>query len=169
MARYLRVGAAQLGPIHRTDDRASVVRRLMDLMREAHAAGCKLVVYPELALTTFFPRYWYDEIEEIDLWYEREMPNESTRPLFALAAELKIGFHLGYAELAIEGGAKRRYNTAVLVGPDGDIIGKYRKIHLPGHADHRAGIPFQHLEKQAHGCRATARRMRGRGAADGTP
>ena len=148
MARRLRVGAAQLGPIHLADDRASVVRRLMALMREAHAAGCQLVVYPELALTTFFPRYWYDQIEEIDRWFERRMPNEATQPLFELAAELQIGFHLGYAELAEEGGARHRYNTAVLVGPDGRIIGKYRKIHLPGHADHRPGIPFQHLEKR---------------------
>ena len=148
MARQLRVGAAQLGPIHLAEDRASVVRRLMELMREAHAAGCQLVVYPELALTTFFPRYWYDEIAEIDGWFERRMPNETTEPLFELAAELQIGFHLGYAEISEEGGARHRYNTAVLVGSDGRIIGKYRKIHLPGHADHRQGIPFQHLEKR---------------------
>ena len=32
--------------------------------------------------------------------------------------------------------------------PDGRIVGKYRKVHLPGHADHREGIPFQHLEKR---------------------
>ena len=148
MARQLRVGAAQLGPIHLADDRARVVGRLMELMREAHGAGCQLVVYPELALTTFFPRYWYDEIAEIDCWFERRMPNNATQPLFELAAELQIGFHLGYAELMEEGGARHRYNTAILVGPDGRMIGKYRKIHLPGHADHRQGIPFQHLEKR---------------------
>ena len=148
MARRLKVAAAQLGPIHKADDRESVVARLMALLREAHAGGARLVVFPELALTTFFPRYWYDEIAEIDAWFERAMPDAATRPLFDLAADLGVGFHLGYAELAEEGGAAHRYNTAILVGPDGQIIGKYRKVHLPGHADHRAGIPFQHLEKR---------------------
>ncbi|HEX6114693.1 MAG TPA: N-carbamoyl-D-amino-acid hydrolase [Geminicoccaceae bacterium] len=148
MDRHLKVAAAQLGPIHKADDRESVVRRLMALLREAHAAGAQLVVFPELALTTFFPRYWYNDIAEIDAWFERAMPNAATRPLFDLAAELNVGFYLGYAELAEEGGAAQRYNTSVLVGPDGDIIGKYRKVHLPGHADHRPGIPFQHLEKR---------------------
>jgi len=28
------------------------------------------------------------------------------------------------------------------------FVGKYRKIHLPGHADHKPGAPFQHLEKK---------------------
>ena len=104
MARHLKVAAAQLGPIHKADDRQSVVRRLMDLLRAAQAGGAKLVVFPELALTTFFPRYWYDGISEIDAWFEREMPNAATRPLFDLAAELGVGFYLGYAELAEEGG-----------------------------------------------------------------
>ncbi|MDH3771618.1 MAG: N-carbamoyl-D-amino-acid hydrolase, partial [Nitrospirota bacterium] len=148
MARRLRVAAAQLGPIHLADDRAAVVERLIAMMREAHGMGAKLVVFPELALTTFFPRYWYDDIEEIDAWFERAMPNPATQPLFDLAAELGIGFHLGYAELVEEDGQTHHYNAAVLVGPDGKIIGKYRKIHLPGHADHREGIPFQHLEKR---------------------
>ena len=47
-----------------------------------------------------------------------------------------------------EEGRTRRFNTAILVGPDGEIAGKYRKIHLPGHADHRPSLPFQHLEKR---------------------
>jgi predicted amidohydrolase len=148
MASRLRIAAAQLGPIHLADDRARVVRRLCALLREAHGMGAKLVVFPELALTTFFPRYWYDDIGEIDAWFEREMPNRATAPLFELTRELGMGFYLGYAELALEGGAAHRYNTAILVGPDGRIIGKYRKVHLPGHADHREGIPFQHLEKR---------------------
>ena len=57
MARVLKVAAAQLGPVHRADDRGRVVGRLVALLREAHGAGAKLVVFPELALTTFFPRY----------------------------------------------------------------------------------------------------------------
>ena len=81
MARHLKVAAAQLGPIHKADSRQSVVARLMALLRAAHASGARLVVFPELALTTFFPRYWYDEISEIDSWFEREIPNASTAPL----------------------------------------------------------------------------------------
>ena len=148
MARKLKVAAAQLGPIHLADTREQVVARLVELMREAAAGGCRLVVYPELALTTFFPRYWYDDLAEADRFFEPEMPGEATRPLFEEAKRLGVGFHLGYAELVEEEGKTRRFNTAVLVGPDGEIAGKYRKIHLPGHADHRPNIPFQHLEKR---------------------
>ena len=117
MARKLKVAAAQLGPIHLADTREQVVARLVALMREAAASGCRLVVYPELALTTFFPRYWYDDLAEADRFFEREMPGEATRPLFEEAKRLGIGFHLGYAELVEEEGRTRRFNTAVLVGP----------------------------------------------------
>jgi predicted amidohydrolase len=148
MGRHVKVAAAQLGPIQLVETRDEVVARLMAMMREAAASGAQIVVFPELALTTFFPRYWYEDEAAIDAWFERAMPDEATRPLFELAAALGVGFHLGYAELAGEGEARRRYNTAILVGPDGGIIGKYRKVHLPGHADHRAALPFQHLEKR---------------------
>jgi predicted amidohydrolase len=60
MSRKLIVGAAQLGPIARSDSRRVVVGRLIELMREAKARGCDLVVYPELALTTFFPRWYFE-------------------------------------------------------------------------------------------------------------
>ncbi|MEE8546210.1 MAG: N-carbamoyl-D-amino-acid hydrolase [Alphaproteobacteria bacterium] len=148
MARYLKVACAQLGPIHLADDRGAVVKRLVALLREAHASGAKLVVFPELALTTFFPRYWMEDQAEIDAYFEREMPGALTRPLFEAARELGVGFHLGYAELAEEEGETRHYNTAILVDGGGEIIAKYRKIHLPGHADHKPNVPFQHLEKR---------------------
>jgi N-carbamoyl-D-amino-acid hydrolase len=148
MARILKAAVAQLGPIHQADSRASAVRRMVELLREAAASGCRLVVFPELALTTFFPRWLYETQDEVDAWFEREMPGPETRVLFEEAKRLGIGFHLGYAELAEEEGRTRRFNTAILVGPDGRIIGKYRKIHLPGTAEPVPGAPFQHLEKR---------------------
>ncbi len=148
MSRKLNAAVAQLGPIHLADSRGSVVRRLIAMMREAHGRGARFVVFPELALTTFFPRWWMTDQAEIDRFFEREMPNAETRPLFDLAKELGVGFYLGYAELTQEKGEPRHYNTAILVERDGRIIGRYRKIHLPGHFEHLPGAPFQHLEKR---------------------
>ena len=146
--RRLKVAAAQLGPIHREDSRESAVERMVSLLRDASDCGASLVVFPELALTTFFPRYFMEDPEEIDRYFERDMPNEAVAPLFDEARKRGCGFYLGYAELAQEEGKTRRFNTSILVGTDGNIVGKYRKIHLPGHADHRPQAPFQHLEKR---------------------
>ena len=148
MSRIVVVGAAQLGPIARTETRAEVIDRLLALMRQAKEAGCDIVVYPELALTSFFPHWFIEHQADIDRFFEREMPNRDTRPLFDAAVDLGIGFHLGYAELAEERGSLRHYNTAILVDRTGRIVGKYRKIHLPGHAEPEAGRPFQNLEKR---------------------
>ncbi len=148
MARRLNAAVAQLGPIHLADSRASVVGRLVAMLREAHGRGAQFVVFPELALTTFFPRWWMTDQAEIDRFFEREMPNAETRPLFDLAKELGVGFYLGYAELTQEKGEPRHYNTAILVERDGRIVGRYRKIHLPGHSEHLPDAPFQHLEKR---------------------
>ena len=148
MARFVTIAAGQLGPIARTETRREVVARLMTLMRQAKANGCDLIVYPELALTTFFPRYWYDDPNEVEKYFENQMPSPETQPLFELARSRGIGFYLGYAERTEEGGAPHHFNTSILVGPDGRLIGKYRKVHLPGHDDHRRNVPYQHLEKK---------------------
>ena len=148
MARVITVGAAQLGPIARSEGRGLVVKRLLDLLGQAQGRGCGLIVFPELALTTFFPRWWMEDPAEIDAFFERDMPGPETRPLFDEAARLGMAFCLGYAELVREGGALRRYNTAILVDRAGRLVGKYRKVHLPGHAEHEPWRPFQHLEKR---------------------
>lgn len=146
MARHLKITAAQLGPLNLADTRASATRRLVNLLREAHGMGAKFVVFPELAFTTFFPRWWVEDQAEVDAkFFEKSMPSQETQPLFDEAKKLGIGFYVGYAELTPEG---RRFNTAILVGPDGSIVGKYRKVHLPGHVDHKPKAAFQHLEKK---------------------
>ena len=144
MSRVLTVGAAQMGPIQLADTRPEVVERLVALLRSGAAAGCDLVVFPELTLTTFFPRWWVDDLSDADHFYETEMPGPETRPLFDEARRLGVGFHLGYAELTSDG---HRYNTVILVERDGSIVGRYRKVHLPGHSEHEPWRAFQHLER----------------------
>ena len=148
MSRKLKCAVAQLGPINLADDRRSVVRRLLEMLREAHASGARFVCFPELALTTFFPRYWMTDQAQIDAYFEREMPGPETRILFETAKDLGVGFYLGYAELTEEGGEVRHFNTAIIVDQKGKIVGRYRKIHLPGHSEHLPKAPFQHLEKR---------------------
>jgi N-carbamoyl-D-amino-acid hydrolase len=148
VSRRLKVSSAQLGPIHRADSRASVVKRMIEMLKEADSRGSKFVVFPELALTTFFPRYWMDDPNEVEKYFENQMPSPETAPLFELARSKGIGFYLGYAERTEEGGKAHHFNTSILVGPDGRLVGKYRKVHLPGHDDHRPNVPYQHLEKK---------------------
>lgn len=144
----LTVGGAQLGPVRRADDRASVVERMIVLLQEAASQGCDLVVFPELALTTFFPRWFVDDITAADHFYERSMPNEATQPLFDEARRLGIGFCLGYALLETdEAGATRRWNVQTLVERDGSIVATFKKVHIPGHEHDEPDRPFQHAER----------------------
>ncbi len=153
MPRIITVAAAQLGPIQRAESRQIAVERMIRLLERAHVRGVEFVVFPELALTTFFPRHYLEDVAEADHWYEATMPSDETAPLFAAAKRFGIGFHLGFAEIvdeADETGAlrRRRFNTAILVSGKGDILLKYRKVHLPGHAEFDPRRTTQHLEKR---------------------
>jgi N-carbamoyl-D-amino-acid hydrolase len=153
LSRIITVAAAQLGPIQKAEPRSVAVERMVRLMERAQRRGVELVVFPELALTTFFPRYYHEDIRDADRWFEAAMPSNETAPLFEAARRFGIGFHLGYAELAQEADQSgtmrtRRFNTSILVGPQGDVLLKYRKVHLPGHSEHDPKRGVQHLEKR---------------------
>lgn len=145
MARTFIAAAAQLGPIARDEPRSSAVSRMISMMREAHQRGATLVVYPELALTSFFPRWYFEDEQQLLSWFETDMPSGDTQLLFDEAKALRVSFYLGYAERTPQG---RLFNTSILVNSDGEVVGKYRKIHLPGHHEHETWRPFQHLEKR---------------------
>ncbi|WP_043829509.1 N-carbamoyl-D-amino-acid hydrolase [Muricoccus aerilatus] len=145
MSRRLTVAAAQLGPIQKDEGREVAVGRMVRLMEAAHRRGVEVVVFPELALTTFFPRWYEEDRAAADHWFETSLPSNATAPLFEAARKYGIGFHLGYAEKTPEG---RHFNTAAYVHPSGEIALKYRKVHLPGHAEHDPIRTVQHLEKR---------------------
>src|ERR1043165_299289 len=143
--RKLTVAGAQMGPVQRAETREAVVSRMLGLMEEAKAKGADLIVYPELALTTFFPRWYMTDQAEVDTWFEREMPNAVTRPLFERAARHQMAMSFGYAELTPDG---HHFNTSILTDKSARIVGKYRKVHLPGHSEFDTERAFQHLEKR---------------------
>ena len=70
MPRIVTVAAAQLGAIDKADSRQSVVARMIALMNAAKAKGANFIVYPELALTTFFPRWHVEDRAAFDPWFE---------------------------------------------------------------------------------------------------
>jgi len=143
--REIVIGGAQMGPIQRTDTREHVVSRMLALLDEAKSAGCNLVVFPELCLTTFFPRWYVEDQAEVDSWFEADMPNMATNALFERARDYGIAISLGYAELTPAG---QHFNTQILTDTEARIVGKYRKIHLPGHDEFDPDRSFQHLEKR---------------------
>lgn len=145
MSRVVTVAACQVGPVERGTPRSDVVDRLVAMLQTAGERGAEVAVFPELALTPFFPRWWFeDDDEELAGFYEDEVPGPTTKPLFDEARRLGIAVSLGYAE---RDGA-HRYNASILVGGDGEVVGRYRKVHLPGHEEHEPWREFQHLERR---------------------
>ena len=143
--REVVIGGAQMGAIQKADSREAVVERMLALLADAAKAGCDLVVFPELALTTFFPRWWMEDQSEVDKWFETEMPGPATQPLFDAARQHGIAITFGYAEKTLDG---HHFNTSILTDKSGQIVGKYRKIHMPGHSEFDTERAFQHLEKR---------------------
>jgi N-carbamoyl-D-amino-acid hydrolase len=81
------------------------------------------------------------------VFYEERMPGPQTQALYDAARRLHIGFALGFAELIDERGRPRRFNSMDLVGADGVLIGRYRKMHIPGTETAQAGVTT-HLERR---------------------
>ena len=141
----LRIGAAQMGPIHKADSRQVVVQRMLDLLDQAKRRSVIWWSIPKLALTTFFPRWYMTDQAEVDAWFEREMPNAVTRLLF----EARQPNIVSVCRSATPNSPPTAITSTPHPGrPSGTIVGKYRKVHLPGHAEYDTQRAFQHLEKR---------------------
>jgi predicted amidohydrolase len=125
MPRYLKVAAAQMGPNNEGTPREAIVERMLGLLEQAAREDVQLIVYPEMALTTYFPKKIR---KDFDQFFETEVPPKALEPLLRRAAEARIAVHIGFCEKA-DG---RYFNTALLTDRDGRLCGTFRKIHLPG-------------------------------------
>ncbi|MCB8883119.1 N-carbamoyl-D-amino-acid hydrolase [Acidisoma cellulosilytica] len=147
MTRRVKLAACQMGPVQSSASRPEVVGRLIHLLERAAKDGATLAVFPELALTTFFPRWEIDNETKLDVFYEASFPNAETQPLLDAARRLRIGFAIGFAEMVQDGAAKQRFNTMALVDAEGQVAGLYRKMHVPGSEMPEPGVTV-HLERR---------------------
>ncbi|KAL2827261.1 carbon-nitrogen hydrolase [Aspergillus pseudoustus] len=132
MARTVRLAAAQMGTTNKWDTREDTLNRMIALLRDAANQGAQLVLFPEVAFTTFFPRYLILDAAELEAWFEHgdihSAPN--TKALFDVAQELGVDISVGFAEATADG---EHYNSCIYYhAKTGSILAKYRKIHLPG-------------------------------------
>ena len=125
MARQVKVAAAQMGPINEGTSREEVVDRMLVLLEQAITEQVNLIAYPEMALTTYFPKRIRDDYDQ---FFENEVPPKALEPLLRRAAAARVAVHVGFCEKA-DG---RYFNTALLTDRDGRLCGTFRKIHLPG-------------------------------------
>jgi len=125
MPRHLRVAAAQMGPNNEDTPREAIVERMLGLLEQAIGEAVELIAYPEMALTTYFPK---KVRPDFDQFFETEVPPKALEPLLRRAAEARVAVHVGFCERA-EG---KYFNTALLTDRDGRLCGTFRKIHLPG-------------------------------------
>lgn len=138
MNRSFTVAAAQLGPS--SPNKSQTIERMVVLMEEAGKQGVEFVVFPELALSPYFATKVHQSWEN---FFEETLPSPVTQPLFQAAQRAKLHWVLPYAER--ENGCY--YNSAVCISPDGTILGKYRKTHIPGTVEPR-GEGLNILEKR---------------------
>jgi predicted amidohydrolase len=109
-------------------DKDANYRRVEPLIREAARKGAQLVCTTECFLDGYSIADKSIPLEDYRRLGEPIPRGTYYRRLAALAAELKIHLVAGL----LEADGELRYNTAVLIGPDGKLIGKYRKQKL-GH------------------------------------
>lgn len=70
MSRVVRVAAAQMGATNVWDSRETTMERMKTLLQDAARQNAKLVLFPEIAFTTFFPRYLILNPDELESWFE---------------------------------------------------------------------------------------------------
>ncbi len=107
-----------------SDDAGANVAKLTELVRDAAGRGARVVLLPELFEGHYFPRRQREE----DFARARPLAQHPTVAHFrALAAELDIALPISFFEQS----GPHYYNSVAMVDAGGDLLGVYRKSHIP--------------------------------------
>jgi len=120
-SRAYGVGLVQMTP---TPDARENLDRAVHLVREAAASGAEVVCLPELFRTPYFCQR--EDAETFDL--AETIPGPSTQALGEVARQKKLTVIVPLFEKRAPG---LYHNSAAVIGTDGEIIGTYRKMHIP--------------------------------------
>lgn len=124
MSRTLKVAAAQTGSVE-SDDMLSMVPTACAMIKEAASKGVSFLTFCELFLSPFFPNQL---IEDNDRYFTAP----DSEPMMAIretARDCGMALVLPYGEAAPTG----NYNSALVLNSRGDVVGNYRKTHIPAY------------------------------------
>ncbi|UCC82011.1 MAG: carbon-nitrogen hydrolase family protein [Gemmatimonadota bacterium] len=129
------VAAVQAAPVFL--DREATIDKACRLIAEAAAGGAKLAVFPECFIPTYPLWVWF--IPPANTRALRELytelldnavtiPSDATERLCAAARKAGIAVTIGMNERNSEASGSTLFNTTLCIGPDGNMLGKHRKI-----------------------------------------
>jgi len=104
--------------------------RIIKNIKSASKRGVDLIIFPELALSSFFPYFYTEDNSLLDNFFEEGefLQSKYNRLIADASRKCNIAVAYGYAEKLSQ---DERYNTYVLIDKDEEIF-KYRKTHIPG-------------------------------------
>jgi N-carbamoylputrescine amidase len=107
-----------------SSDEGENIGAVSALVEDAAAQGAQVILPPEL-----FSGPYFCKIEDEELFSTARPVNEhpSVIAMKALAAKLKVAIPTSF----FERDGHHYYNTLAMIGPDGEIMGTYRKSHIP--------------------------------------
>ncbi|MFN3864071.1 MAG: N-carbamoylputrescine amidase [Erythrobacter sp.] len=107
-----------------SEDEAANIAAVSALVEEAAARGAQLILPPELFSGPYFCR---EEDEALFALARPTAEHPGVIAMQALAAKLKVTIPTSF----FERDRHHYYNTLAMIGPDGGIVGTYRKSHIP--------------------------------------
>ena len=105
-------------------DEAENIAAVSALVEQAASAGAQLILPPELFSGPYFCKV---EDEALFALARPVAEHPSVAAMQKLAAKLKVAIPTSF----FERDAHHYYNTIAMIGPDGAIMGTYRKSHIP--------------------------------------
>jgi N-carbamoylputrescine amidase len=105
-------------------DPSANLEKAIAFIRDAAGKGAQIVCLPEL----FRSQYFCQSEDHANFALAEEIPGPTTNLLGKLAAELKVVI---VASLFEKRAAGLYHNTAAIIDANGELMGKYRKMHIP--------------------------------------
>lgn len=130
----VKVAVGQIAPTW-LDTQANLQKMAKVLEEVASGGGCDLMVFPELASQGYVKAPGAPDYQSFSAAYRRvatRVPGLFTDGLGELARKHGCYIISGFTEAhpTLTGNI---FNSAVLVSPDGKVMGVHRKVHVPGH------------------------------------
>lgn len=104
-------------------DRERNIKKAASLVELAADEGARLAALPQLFNSPWFP----SRVDEAGFSFAEDADGRTISSMREVAAKKNIFI----IAPVFERDGERYFNTAFLIGPDGSIVGRYRKMHVP--------------------------------------